>query len=73
MTKYPASLAARPKMAAVVRLIGRERGASLIELMKMCGWQARTTRAAITKLKHVGLRIDSFKDKRGRAYRLMSK
>jgi hypothetical protein len=73
MTKYPASLAATPKMAAIVRLIGRARGASLIELMKVSGWQAHTMRAAITKLRHVGLRIESFKDNRGRAYRLLGK
>ena len=64
-----------PWPIAIVKLIHRKRGASLTELMKARKWQAKTVRAAISKLrKQAGLTIESTKEpRRGRVYRLLSK
>jgi hypothetical protein len=47
---------ARPgsKVESVVRLLSRENGASLAELMTVTGWQAHSTRAALTGLRKRG-------------------
>ena len=42
------------KIAQVVRLLERDAGASLVELVEATGWLPHTTRAALTGLKKKG-------------------
>ena len=50
------------KQARVITLLGRDSGASLIELIAATGWLPHTTRAALTGLRHKGFVLD--RDKR---------
>jgi hypothetical protein len=50
------------KQARVITLLGRDTGASLIELVAATGWLPHTTRAALTGLRHKGFVLD--RDKR---------
>src|SRR5687768_7281101 len=50
------------KQARVITLLGRDTGASLIELIAATGWLPHTTRAALTGLRHKGFVLD--RDKR---------
>ena len=50
------------KQARIITLLGRDTGASLIELIAATGWLPHTTRAALTGLRHKGFVLD--RDKR---------
>jgi hypothetical protein len=61
------------KKDAVIKLLGRAKGATLAELMTATGWQAHSVRGFIsgTLGKRLKLKVDSFKTEKGdRAYRV---
>ena len=60
------------KTDAMVRMLAREEGASLPELMATTGWQAHSVRGAIagTLRRRKGLAIISEKTDAGRIYRI---
>ena len=60
------------KLARVVALLERGRGATIAELIAATGWLAHTTRAALTGLRKRGyaVAIDRSDDKRGSFYRI---
>ena len=59
------------KLARVIALLERDRGATLAELIAATGWLAHTTRAALTGLRKRGyaVAIDRSDDTRGSVYR----
>lgn len=74
--RTPVAKAAEPakgtKVAEVVRLLQRERGATLAELMEDMGWQRHTVRGFISTLgsKH-GYKVQSEKhETKGRVYKI---
>jgi hypothetical protein len=61
------------KKAEVLDLMRRAKGATLVEIMKLTGWQAHTVRGFVsgTLVKKLGLKIESFrKDEKERSYRI---
>jgi hypothetical protein len=60
------------KLAHVIELLQRDRGATIDELIAATGWLAHTTRAALTGLRKRGyaVQIDRSDDKRGSFYRI---
>ena len=61
------------KQARVITLLGRDTGASLIELIAATGWLPHTTRAALTGLRHKGFVLDRGKRADGTTiYRISS-
>lgn len=75
MTKAKAPAAKRPptKLAILTKLLSRERGADVKEMMKATGWLAHSVRGAIAgSLKHKGLRIESTLEGDRRVYRIVS-
>jgi hypothetical protein len=60
------------KSDAVVALLGRARGATIDEMMKVTGWQSHSVRGFIagTVKKKLGHPISSEKADRGRVYRI---
>jgi hypothetical protein len=60
------------KLARVIALLERDRGATIEELIAITGWRAHTTRAALTGLRKRGyaVQIDRSDDKRGSFYRI---
>ena len=60
------------KLAEVVELLQRDRGATIDELIDATGWLPHTTRAALTGLRKRGfaLAIDRSEKKRGSIYRI---
>jgi Protein of unknown function (DUF3489) len=60
------------KLARVIALLERDRGATIEELIAATGWLAHTTRAALTGLRKRGyaVAIDRSDDKRGSFYRI---
>jgi len=60
------------KLAQVVELLQRDRGATVDELIAATGWLAHTTRAALTGLRKRGyaVAIDRSGGKRGSFYRI---
>ena len=54
----------------LLRLLRRERGASVSEIVKATGWQPHSTRAALTGLRKAGYTIDSEKSDKVRRYRI---
>ncbi len=60
------------KLAEVVELLQRDRGATIDELIGTTGWLPHTTRAALTGLRKRGfaLAIDRSEKKRGSIYRI---
>src|SRR3954463_3269055 len=61
----PGRSAAPTKQAAVIGLLQREGGATLADLVDATGWLAHTTRAALTRLRQAGHRLDKGKDETG--------
>ena len=63
---------ARPggKLGAVLKAIGRKRGATLAELADTTGWQPHTTRAALTRLRQRGFPAALTEEGGRKAYRL---
>ena len=61
------------KQGHVITLLGRDTGASLIELIAATGWLPHTTRAALTGLRHKGFVLDRDKRQDGTTiYRIRS-
>src|SRR5258708_38904595 len=60
------------KLARVIALLERDRGATIEELIAATGWLAHTTRAALTGLRKRGyaVAIDRSDEKRGSFYRI---
>ena len=60
------------KLAQVVELLQRDRGASINELIALTGWLPHTTRAALTGLRKRGFvtAIDRSDKERGSIYRV---
>lgn len=58
------------KKARLERLLGRPRGATIVQLQRALGWQPHTVRAAISRLRKSG--ADVMLDRSGRtpAYRI---
>ncbi len=63
---------ANSKLALLVDLLSRDRGATIDELMAATGWLPHTTRAALARLGKRGFALERFKGERGGAsiYRL---
>ena len=58
---------ANSKLALIVDLLSRDRGATIEELMAATGWLPHTTRAALTRLGKRGFGLERFKGERGGA------
>lgn len=61
------------KLAAIVSLLSRDEGASIVEIMEVTGWQHHSVRGAISGMikKKLSLSVTSTKDDdRGRVYRI---
>ena len=60
------------KLARIIALLERDRGATIEELIAATGWLAHTTRAALTGLRKRGyaVAIDRSGDNRGSFYRI---
>ena len=58
------------KSALVLALLGREAGATLVELTQATGWLPHTTRAALTGLREKGHAIAKFKREETTCYRI---
>ncbi|MDU8912865.1 DUF3489 domain-containing protein [Aestuariicoccus sp. MJ-SS9] len=58
------------KLGAVLKAIGRKRGATLAELTEATGWQPHTTRSALTRLRQRGFRAELTEEGGRKAYRL---
>jgi DNA-binding MarR family transcriptional regulator len=58
------------KLGAVLKAIGRKRGATLAELSEATGWQPHTTRAALTRLRQRGFPAALTEEGGRKAYRL---
>lgn len=54
----PATFAQQPRIAAVLRLIGRQRGATAAEVAEHIGWRPASVRAVVVRLAHVGVEVD---------------
>jgi hypothetical protein len=69
---FTPSAAPRPgsKLAEVLALLGRERGASLDELIDATDWLPHTTRAALTGLRKRGYQIERSRQDRATRYRV---
>ena len=50
--------AAQSKIGEVIRLLKREAGATLDQMVEATGWQSHTTRAALTGLKKNGYTVE---------------
>src|SRR3954453_16204907 len=69
----PGRSAAPTKQAAVVGLLQREQGATLVALVDATGWAPHTTRAALTRLRQAGHVLDKGKDETGATvYRIVA-
>jgi hypothetical protein len=61
------------KRAQIIGLLQRRRGASLVELTEVTGWQAHSIRAALTGLRKQNVRVDRSRDKQGGSvYRIVT-
>ena len=71
--KTAAPVANGSKTAAVIRMLGSKRGASIEELMKTTGWQSHSVRGAISGAikKKLGLNVTSERVKDTRTYRIV--
>ena len=56
----------------MLSLLGREQGATLVELIKATGWLPHTTRAALTGLKKKGLAVTKRKREQATCHFLAS-
>lgn len=66
----PAIRKAETKINKVLTLLNREEGATLAEIVSATGWQAHTSRAAITGLKKKGHSVTSVITDGARNYRI---
>lgn len=61
------------KQSKIVDLLGRRKGASLVELTEATGWQPHSVRAALTGLRKQQVHIERTSDKRGSTiYRIVA-
>jgi hypothetical protein len=61
------------KKAEVLGLMRRSKGATLVEIIKLTGWQAHTVRGFVsgTLIKKLGLKVESFRSEENeRTYRI---
>ena len=82
MDEHPASASSAPvppapalpragsKLSQVIALLGRDRGASVAELMAATGWLPHTTRAALTGLRKRGYALTRDAAEGGSVYRI---
>jgi hypothetical protein len=65
---------AKGKLASVIALLRRPKGANLAELCKATGWQAHSVRGAMSGAikKKLGLKVTSEKSEGVRTYRIAS-
>lgn len=56
-TEVPAPAARVSKSAAVIKLLSRNRGATLVEIMTATDWQAHSSRAFLTGLRKKGVNL----------------
>ncbi len=61
---------ARTKNAKLEALLSRARGATLAQLQKELGWQPHTVRAAVSRLRKAGHKIELEETKGRKAYRI---
>jgi Protein of unknown function (DUF3489) len=59
------------KLAEVISLLGRKKGAGIEELIAATGWLPHTTRAALTGLRKRGFAIERSRDEQGTVYRIV--
>ena len=69
-TRLPQPTPPGGKLGAVLKAIGRKRGATLAELTEATGWQPHTTRAALTRLRQRGFPATLTEEGGRKAYRL---
>jgi Protein of unknown function (DUF3489) len=60
------------KLAEVISLRGRKRGAGIGELILATGWLPHTTRAALTGLRKRGFAIERSRNEQGTLYRIVT-
>jgi hypothetical protein len=60
------------KLAEVISLLGRKKGAGLEELTSATGWLPHTTRAALTGLRQRGFAIERSRGEQGTVYRIVT-
>ena len=60
------------KLAEVISLLGRKKGASIEELIAATGWLPHTTRAALTGLRKRGFAIERSRNEQGTLYRIVT-
>ena len=61
---------ARTKTAKLEALLSRARGATLLQLQEELGWQPHTVRAAVSRLRKAGHKIELEVARGRKAYRL---
>lgn len=71
----PATFAQQPRIAQVVKLLGRKRGVTAAEAAKVLGWNDASIRAVISRLEQVGNAEITRRKERGRgtAYQLVNR
>jgi len=67
--KTRGSTAKKTKRDQLIALLGRKRSLTLEALSETLGWQAHTTRAAISRLRSSGLKVETVKNAKGRPTR----
>jgi hypothetical protein len=60
------------KLAEVMSLLGRKKGAGIEELIAATGWLPHTTRAALTGLRKRGFGIERSRNDQGTVYRIVT-
>jgi Protein of unknown function (DUF3489) len=60
------------KLAEVISLLGRKKGAGIEELISVTGWLPHTTRAALTGLRKRGFAIERSRNEQGTVYRIVT-
>jgi DNA-binding MarR family transcriptional regulator len=60
------------KLAEVMSLLGRKKGAGIEELIAATGWLPHTTRAALTGLRKRGFAIERWRNEQGTVYRIVA-
>jgi hypothetical protein len=60
------------KLAEVISLLGRKKGAGIEELIAATGWLPHTTRAALTGLRKRGFTIERSRNEQGTVYRIVT-
>jgi hypothetical protein len=74
-TKYrpPQSFSRQPKVAAILKLLGRARGATADEVAARLGWNAASVRCVVTRLEQHGAEISRKERCRGLIYTLVER